>query len=126
MAVLIAAVACWWQIPVLVELTFFWEFAGTQQGLVTPDLSVGSPHLVFWQYVGGHLGIVFAALSLVGGMRIFPRPYAVPRVFTITLGHTALVGLVDALSGANLMFLRRPPDIAPSAGPVAVVPVQRR
>ncbi len=109
MAVLVAALACWWQIPLLVELTYFWGLAGTLQGLVTPDLSVGFPHLVFWQYVGGHLGIVFAALFLVVGMRIVPRPYAVPRVFVLTLGYTAVVGLVDALSGANYMFLRRPP-----------------
>ncbi len=108
-AVLVAAVACWWQIPVLVELTYFWGLAGTLQGLVTPDLSVGFPHLVFWQYVAGHLGIVFAALFLVVGMRIVPRPFAVPRVFAITVGYTALVGVVDALTGANYMFLRRPP-----------------
>jgi hypothetical integral membrane protein (TIGR02206 family) len=57
----------------------------------------------------GHLGIVTAALFLVVGMRIVPRPGAVPRVFAITLGYTALVGLVDALTGANYMFLRRPP-----------------
>lgn len=109
MAVLVAAAACWWQIPVLVELTYFWGLAGTLQGLVTPDLSVSFPHLVFWQYVGGHLGIVFAALFLVVGMRIVPRPGAVPRVFALTLGYTALVGAVDALTGANYMFLRRPP-----------------
>jgi len=109
MAVLVAALACWWKIPLLVELTYFWGLAGTLQGLITPDLSVGFPHLVFWQYVAGHLGIVFAALFLVVGMRIVPRPYAVPRVFALTLGYTAVVGLVDTLSGANYMFLRRPP-----------------
>jgi len=94
---------------VLVELTYFWGLAGTLQGLLTPDLSVGFPHLVFWQYVLGHLGIVFAALFLVVGLGRTPRPGAVPRVFAITLAYTALVGLVDALAGANYMFLRRPP-----------------
>jgi hypothetical integral membrane protein (TIGR02206 family) len=93
----------------LVELTYFWGLAGTLQGVLTPDLSVGFPHLVFWQYVVGHLGIVFAALFLVVGLGIAPRRYAVPRVLAITIGYTALVGLVDAMSGANYMFLRRPP-----------------
>ncbi len=65
--VLVAAAACWWRTPVLVELTYFWGLAGTLQAVVTPDLNVGFPHLVFFQYVVGHLGIVAAALFLVAG-----------------------------------------------------------
>lgn len=108
-AVVIAAVSCWWRVVALVEITYFWGLAGTIQGVLTPDLNVGFPHLVFFEYVTGHLGIVSAALFLVVGMRIVPRPGAVPRVFAITLGYTAVVGLVDALTGANYMFLRREP-----------------
>ncbi|HXQ44213.1 MAG TPA: TIGR02206 family membrane protein [Acidimicrobiales bacterium] len=109
MAVLVAASACWWRIAVLVELTYFWGLAGTLQAVITPDLNVGFPHLVFFQYMVGHLGIVLAAVFLVVGLRITPRPGAVLRVFAITLGYTALVGLVDGVTGANYMFLRAPP-----------------
>jgi hypothetical integral membrane protein (TIGR02206 family) len=108
-AVLVAAAACWWRKPRLVELTYFWGLAGTLQAVITPDLNAGFPHLVFFQYLGGHLGIVLAALYLVIGLRIAPRPGSVATTFVITLAYTALVGLVDALSGANYMFLRRPP-----------------
>ncbi|MHB8436228.1 MAG: YwaF family protein [Acidimicrobiales bacterium] len=108
--VLVAALACWWRIPLLVELTYFWGLAGTLQGVLTPDLNLGFPHLIFFQYLVGHLGIVVAALFLVAGMGIRPRPRAVPRVFAITAGYTAFVGLVDALTGANYMFLRQPPS----------------
>ncbi len=107
--VLVAAAACWWRVPLLVEITYFWGLAGTLQAVATPDLNVGFPHLVFFQYLVGHTGIVVAALFLVVGMGIVPRPRAVPRVFAITLGYTAVVGLVDALTGANYMFLRAPP-----------------
>lgn len=107
--VLVAALACWWRIPLLVELTYFWGLAGTLQAIITPDLNVGFPHLVFFQYLIGHLGIVLAALFLVVGMGITPRAGAVPRVFGITLGYAALVGIVDWTIGANYMFLRRPP-----------------
>jgi hypothetical integral membrane protein (TIGR02206 family) len=112
MAVLVAAAACWWRVPVLVELTYFWGLAGILQAVVTPDLNVDFPRLVFFQYVVGHVGIVAAALFLVVGMGIAPRPGSVARVIAITCGYTALVGLVDALSGANYMFLRRPPGRA--------------
>ena len=107
---LVAAAACWWRVPLLVELTYFWGLAGTLQAVITPDLNAGFPHLVFFQYMVGHLGIVVAALYLVVGMGITPRRYAVVRTFGITLAYTAFVGVVDAASGANYMFLRRPPS----------------
>ena len=108
-AVLVAAGACWWRTPLLVELTYFWGLAGTLQAVVTPDLNTGFPHLVFFQYVVGHVGIVVAALFLVTGMRLTPRRGAVARVFVLTAAYTAVVGLVDGLTGANYMFLRAPP-----------------
>ncbi len=108
--VLVAAVACIWSVPILVELTYFWGLAGTLQAVAFPDLSSSFPHLVWFQYTAGHLGIVFAALFLVVGMGLRPRRGAVPRVFVITIGYTSLVGLVDWLSGANYMFLRQPPS----------------
>lgn len=109
MAALVAAAACWTRRVVLVELTYFWGLAGTLQAVITPDLNSGFPHLVFFQYMVGHIGIVLAAVFLVVGLRIAPRPGAVLRVFAITLGYTAFVGLVDGLTGANYMFLRSPP-----------------
>jgi hypothetical integral membrane protein (TIGR02206 family) len=108
-ALVVAAAACWWKTPLLVELTYFWGLAGTLQAVITPDLNAGFPHLVFFQYLAGHLGIVLAALYLVVGLHVVPRPGSVVWTFAITLAYTAVVGLVDALSGANYMFLRRPP-----------------
>lgn len=107
--VIVAAAACWWQVPLLVELTYFWGLAGTLQAVITPDLAVGFPHLMFFEFVVGHLGIVLAAVFLVVGLRIVPRPGAVPRVFVITAVYTAFVGFVDAVTGANYMYLRDPP-----------------
>lgn len=108
-AALVAVAACWSRAPLLVELTWFWGMAGTLQAVVTPDLDTGFPHREFFEYVAGHLGIVLAALYLVVGLRIAPRAGAALRVIAITLAYTAFVGVVDALTGANYMFLREPP-----------------
>jgi len=109
-AVIVAALACWWPRPLLVELTWFWGLAGTLQAVITPDLGVPFPHLLFFEYVVGHLGIVVAACYLVVGLGVTPRPGAIVRTFTITAAYTGLVGAVDGLTGGNYMFLRaRPP-----------------
>jgi hypothetical integral membrane protein (TIGR02206 family) len=110
-ALVVAAVACWrpkWQLAV--ELTYFWGLAGTLQAVSTPDLSAGFPHVTFFEFVVGHLGIVMAALFLVIGLRCVPRPGSVVRVFAITVAYTAFVGIVDAATGANYMFLRAVPS----------------
>lgn len=107
--VVIASLACFVQAPLLVELTYFLGLAGTLQAVLTPDLSVAFPHLVFFEYLIGHLGIVFAAVFLVVGLDLAPRKGAVPRVFVIAACYTALVGLVDGVTGADYMFLRSPP-----------------
>lgn len=109
MAVCVAAVSCWIRTPLLVEITYFWGLAGSLQGIVTPDLDVGFPHLAFFQYVVGHVGIVLAAVFLVFGMGLDPRRNAVARVYVVTAVYTAAVGMVDATTGANYMFLRQPP-----------------
>lgn len=108
-ALLVAAAACWWRVLLLVEVTYFWALAGTVQGLLTPDLNVPFPHLEFFEYVIGHTLIIVAALFLVVGLRLQPRPGSVLRVTIITYIYVAVVGLVDSLIGANYMFLRTAP-----------------
>jgi hypothetical integral membrane protein (TIGR02206 family) len=108
-SVVLAAVACWWRHPLLVELTWFWGMAGVFQAVITPDLTSPFPTLEFFQYTIGHVTIVVAAAFLVIGLGIVPRPRAVPRVIVISLLYTGFVGVVNIVTGGNYMFLRNPP-----------------
>ena len=110
-ALVVAAVACWypsWSLGV--ELTYFWGLAGTLQAVLTPDLHVGFPSVEFVLFVVGHLGIVLAALYLVVGLRIVPRPGAAVRVFGITVAYAAVIGAFNWLTGSNYMYLAAPPE----------------
>lgn len=109
----IAVAACWFLIPLCIELTYFWGLAGTLQAIVTPDVGAAFPHLEFIDYVVEHLVIVMAGLYLVVGLGHRPRPGSVRRIFTITVGFAAMVAVVDYVTGANYMFLRgRPPYVS--------------
>ena len=110
-ALVVAAVACLypsWSLGV--ELTYFWGLAGTLQAVLTPDLHVGFPSVEFVLFVVGHLGIVLAALYLVVGLRIVPRPGAAVRVFGITVAYAAVIGAFNWLTGSNYMYLAAPPE----------------
>ena len=103
----VAAAALLWRRAVLVELAYFWGLGGTVQALLTPDLPQHFPSYPYFQYYIAHGGVVAAALVLVVGLRIFPEHLA--RVIGFTIGYTALVGLIDAVTGANYMYLRAKP-----------------
>jgi hypothetical integral membrane protein (TIGR02206 family) len=112
-ALVVAAAACWFPgQALLVELTYFWGLTGTLQAVLTPDLGVGFPHLEFFEFVVGHVGIVVAACYLVVGLRLVPRAGSVTRVFAITVAYAACLGAFDWLTGSNYMFLAAPPQSA--------------
>jgi len=113
-AILVAAAALWTRRQTLVEVTYFWALAGTIQALLTPDLPQHFPSYPYLQYYVAHGGVVAAALVLVVGLRLHPRPWAVVRVAGLTVAYTAFVGVVDAVTGADYMFLRsKPPSPTP-------------
>ncbi len=109
-ATLLAAAALLTRWRPLVELTYFWAGAGMLQALITPDVSEPFPSFIFFQYYAAHGLVVVAAAFLVLGLGLAPGVGAVRRAALLTLGYTAVVGLVDLLTGGDYMFLRqRPP-----------------
>jgi hypothetical integral membrane protein (TIGR02206 family) len=105
----VAAAALWTRQPLLVELTYFWGLAGTANGLITPDVSDHFPTFGFMQYFIAHGTIVAAALLLVVGLRLAPRPGAVLRVFGLTVGLLVLDAAVNLVTDGNYMYLRHTP-----------------
>ncbi len=109
MGIFVAAGALWTRRQLLVETTYFWALAGTMQALLTPDLPQHFPTYPYFQYYIAHGGVVAAALMLVIGLRQRPRSLAFVRVAVLTVAYAAFVGLVDAVTGADYMFLRTKP-----------------
>ena len=111
-AIFIAAAALWTRRQLVVEVTYFWGLAGTIQALLTPDLPQHFPSYPYFQYYIAHGGVVAAALVLVVGLGQRPRRWAVARVAGLTVAYAALVGFVDAVTGADYMYLRSKPPSA--------------
>ena len=111
-AIFVTTAALWARAPLLVEVTYFWGLAGTLQALLTPDLPQHFPSYPYFQYYIAHGGVVASALLLVVGLRIHPRPGSLLRMAAVTLAYVALVGVVDAITGADYMYLRAKPPSA--------------
>ncbi len=92
------------------ELVYFWAGAGSPLAMLTPDLQWNFPRWEFLVFFGLHGLVLSAALLLVFGLGLHPRPGAPLRVLGITAGWAVFVGLVDVALGTNFMYLRsRPP-----------------
>jgi hypothetical integral membrane protein (TIGR02206 family) len=110
-ACFVAAAALWTRRPLLVELTYFWGLAGTVNGLLTPDLPQHFPDFLAFQYFIAHGAIVGAALLLVIGLGITPRPLAALRVYAVTVVVLVVDAGVDVLTGGNYLYLRHTPGV---------------
>ena len=105
----VAAAALLWRQLLLVEVAWFWGLGGTLQAVLTPDLKDHFPSFPYLQFYVTHDLVILAALFLVIGLALQPRPGAVRRIFLLTLGFAVLVGLIDLATGGNYMYLRQVP-----------------
>jgi len=124
-ACFVAAAALWTRRPLLVELTYFWGLAGTVNGLVTPDLPSHFPDFLYFQYFIAHGAIVCAALLLVIGLGITPRPLAALRVYALTVVLLVVDAGIDVATGGNYLYLRRTPGCPQPARPVRALALVR-
>jgi hypothetical integral membrane protein (TIGR02206 family) len=91
------------------EVLYYWALAGTTLAILTPDVSGSFPDWRWVAYFATHALVVISATTLVFGMDRTPRRGSAWRVFLITLGYAAVVGVVDAATGANFLYLARKP-----------------
>jgi hypothetical integral membrane protein (TIGR02206 family) len=105
----VAAAALLWRQALLVEIAYFWGLGGTVQALLTPDLRDHFPSFPYLQFYATHDLVVLAALFLVIGLGLYPRAGAVRRIFVLTLGFAAVIGLIDLVTGGNYLYLRQVP-----------------
>jgi hypothetical integral membrane protein (TIGR02206 family) len=106
----VAAAALLWRQLLLVEIAYFWGLGGTVQAVLTPDLGDQHfPSFPYLQFYVTHDLVILAALFLVIGLALYPRPGAVRRIFLLTVAFAVLVGLIDLATGGNYMYLRQVP-----------------
>jgi hypothetical integral membrane protein (TIGR02206 family) len=94
------------------ELAYFWAFAGTIQGLVTPDVNYSFPEPQFVVFFLGHAAIIAAALYLTLGTRMRQVPKSLPRVIGWTLIYAVTASVIDWTLGTNYGFFRAKPNHA--------------
>jgi hypothetical integral membrane protein (TIGR02206 family) len=91
------------------EVLYFWGLTGVLLAKVMPAVQGPMSDPITAGYFALHGLVVVAAVLLTFGSKVVPSKGAHWRVFAFTAGYTGMVGVVNALTGANFLFLRRPP-----------------
>jgi hypothetical integral membrane protein (TIGR02206 family) len=94
------------------ELAYFWSFAGTMQGLVTPDVNYGFPEPQFVVFFLGHAAIIASVIYLTFGAKMRPVARSVPRAIGWSLIYAAVAASIDWALGVDYGFFRAKPNHA--------------
>ena len=112
MTVLLSVATLLWRRRWTYELLYFWGLAGATNAMVTPELTEGFPHYVFFQYFISHGGIVAAALFTTWGLGMRPTFKSLIRAFVAMNVVAVVVVCVNLLLDSNYMYLCEAPVTA--------------
>jgi hypothetical integral membrane protein (TIGR02206 family) len=92
------------------EIIYFLGLAGTIQGVLTPDLAYGFPHLYFFTFFIAHCGIIIAVAYMTFGLKMRPYPISILRAFLFIQFYLCCAALVNFLLNTNFGYLREKPN----------------
>lgn len=94
----------------LYEVAYFWGLAGATQALLTPDISFGFPHFIFFQFFVSHALIVTSCLwiTFIEGFRPYFR--SVWKAFGVTNIYMVLIAILNYLIGSNYLYICHKPE----------------
>jgi hypothetical integral membrane protein (TIGR02206 family) len=96
----------------LAEVAYFWVMAGSINGVISPDLPFSFPHIYFFIFHIAHSGLVIGSLYLVFGLKFYPRPGAIRRVFIISQVYLATAFVINYALGGNYGYTMAKPQAA--------------
>lgn len=96
----------------LAEIAYFWVMAGSINGVISPDLPFSFPHIYFFIFHIAHSGLVIGSLYLVFGLKWYPRPGAIRRVFIVSQVYLATAFVINYALGGNYGYTMAKPGSA--------------
>jgi hypothetical integral membrane protein (TIGR02206 family) len=91
------------------DLMWFWTMAGVAHSFITPTPRAPFPSLHYFQYFLAHGLLLFAAIYATVGLGRAPVRGSTRRASLAFLAFVAVVGVVDAATGENYVYLRAKP-----------------
>ncbi len=92
------------------DLLYFWGLAGASMALLTPDIKLGFPHILFITYFSSHALIIIAVAFMTVLYHYRPTIRSLWRAIVLTNVYLVLVIPINLVLDTNFLFLRHKPD----------------
>jgi hypothetical integral membrane protein (TIGR02206 family) len=112
LSVVLCAIMLATRSSLLYQILYFWGWAGATQAMLTPDILYGYPHLAYWIFFVSHASIFLSLVFMTVAYEYRPTWRSLLIAFLAVNLLMIPVGLVNWLTGANYMFIARPPAAA--------------
>ena len=105
LSAILSGLVLFWRKQWAYECLYFWGLPGAFHSLMTPEFTMGTDGLLFYEYYLSHGGIILSAiyLSWILGMR--PRKGAWWKIFLWSQLLVPIIGLINWSLNANYMYL---------------------
>lgn len=94
------------------EILLFWIIAGTLQGVLTPDISVGFPSFDYFRYWVVHLGLLIVIFYATNVLKMKPTFKSVFKSFFALQLYVIFMVIINYVLNANYFYLNQKPQSA--------------
>ncbi len=92
-------------------IVYYWGIPGAFHSLLTPEFTLGTGGIFFYEYYVSHGGIILAALWATIILKRRPAEWSWLKVFAWTQLVIPIVGTINWLLDANYMYICKPPIV---------------
>ena len=105
LAAILSGVVLFWRKQLAYECLYFWGLPGAFHSLMTPEFTIGTDGLLFYEYYLSHGGIILSAICLTWILGMRPRKGSWWKVFLQSQFLVPIIGFVNWSLDANYMYL---------------------
>ena len=105
LSAILSGIVLFWRKQWAYECLYFWGLPGAFHSLMTPEFTIGSSGLLFYEYYLSHGGIILSAVYLTWLLGMRPRKGSWWKVFLWSQLLVPIIGFVNWILDANYMYI---------------------
>ena len=111
LSAILSGIVLFWRKQWAYECLYFWGLPGAFHSLMTPEFTIGSSGLLFYEYYLSHGGIILSAVYLTWLLGMRPRKGSWWKVFLWSQLLLPVIGIINRILNANYMYLCTKPIV---------------
>ena len=105
LAAILSGLVLFWRKQIAYECLYYWGLPGAFHSIMTPEFTIGTYGLLFFEYYLSHGGIILSAIYLTWILGMRPRKGSWWKIFFWSQLLVPIIGSINWILDANYMYL---------------------